>query len=390
MPLKLFKYADGRSPNYYLRGTIRRKYIFESTGTADEAAAEEIRIKREGDELTASIHGPKAVATFMDALTAYVDSGKPTRFLGTYDPDTGRWDGLAGYFGGRRLASIGQKDLDAAAKALLPRASAQTRNRQIYTPFIAIWNRAAKAGDCDERKWTRPERQKGTRRHTEPTRRGTKAVGYSRAAEFVLAMSPAAAINATILFYTGMRPIELYCLNAADVDLEARWIVVKASKTGQRRGIPMHEGLAPLLAALKARGGPVARTHLGRPYAAKDDGGGQMKSAFRGARKRSGIPTSSPYTARHTVSTELVVRGVHPHVKDEILGHAVTDMSRHYTHVPQAPLIEAINRLPVPAEWAAGALHDEPPRTEPAAAPDARQPSRKSGRRKSAANRKSP
>jgi integrase/recombinase XerD len=51
-------------------------------------------------------------------------------------------------------------------------------------------------------------------------------------------MSPAAAINATILFYTGMRPIELYCLAAADVDPVARWIVrERRPKTGERRGV---------------------------------------------------------------------------------------------------------------------------------------------------------
>lgn len=31
--------------------------------------------------------------------------------------------------------------------------------------------------------------------------------------------------------------------------------------------------------------------------------------------------------------------------------HAVDDISRHYTHVPQAPLIEAINTLPTIQEW---------------------------------------
>ena len=59
----------------------------------------------------------------------------------------------------------------------------------------------------------------------------------------------------------------------------------------------------------------------------------------------------APCTARHTVSTQLVVEGVHPHKKDQILGHAADDMSRHYTHVPQAPLIEAINKLPTIREW---------------------------------------
>lgn len=78
-----------------------------------------------------------------------------------------------------------------------------------------------------------------------------------------------------------------------------------------------------------------------------------MKSAILGARRRSKVQGISPYTARHTVSTQLVVNGVHSHIKDQILGHAVDDMSRHYTNVPQKPLIDAINALPVPDAWRA-------------------------------------
>ncbi len=43
---------------------------------------------------------------------------------------------------------------------------------------------------------------------------------------------------------------------------------------------------------------------------------------------------------------------MHPYVKDQILGHAATEMSRVYTHIPQQPLIQAINTLPVIEGWA--------------------------------------
>ncbi|WP_275190925.1 tyrosine-type recombinase/integrase [Bradyrhizobium sp. CSA112] len=76
-----------------------------------------------------------------------------------------------------------------------------------------------------------------------------------------------------------------------------------------------------------------------------------MKKAIAAARLRTQVFDVAPYTARHTVSTQLVVEGVHPHKKDQILGHAADDMSRHYTHVPQAPLIEAINKLPTIQAW---------------------------------------
>lgn len=350
MPLNKFRYEDGRSPNWYLRGSVRGIAVLESTGTHDEDAAEQIRIKRESDLLEESIHGKRSTTTFLAAAVKYMERGGSPRYLGTLDEATGQWDGLIGRFALRRLSTIDQDDLDTAASEMYPDASPATRNRNVYTPFVAVWNDAAGDKKCEERKWKRPRKPKGTRQASAPARVGTTAVPLERAADFVLAMSPAAAINMSILFFTGMRPIELYCLDADKVNIEGRWLTTD-SKTGEPRGIPIHEGLVPLLTALVARGGPIARTHKGLPYEPRDDAGGQMKSAIDGARKRSGIRDIAPYTARHTFSTELVIQGVHPHVKDEILGHAVTTMSRRYTHVPQAPLIEAVNKVAMPERW---------------------------------------
>lgn len=121
----------------------------------------------------------------------------------------------------------------------------------------------------------------------------------------------------------------------------------------------MHDFLAPLFEALLARRDriqKVFRTFKGHPYTISAEGGGQLSNGIVAARRRlckKGIDISdvSPYTARHSCSTELVIAGVHQHIKDQILGHAADSMSRHYTNVPQAPLIDAINRLPVPEAW---------------------------------------
>jgi site-specific recombinase XerD len=104
----------------------------------------------------------------------------------------------------------------------------------------------------------------------------------------------------------------------------------------------------PLFTTLKARSGPIFRNSDGEPYVVKYGKSGQLKTAVRGAALRSGIKGVSLYTTRHTVSTQLVVEGVHQRIKDQILGHAVTEMSRRYTDVLQPALIEAINKLPVP------------------------------------------
>ena len=348
MPVELYRRRDAR--NIYIRGTVRGQRVYESTGTDDQRVAEEIRIKREAQLLEESVHGKRATVTFFECAVSYMERGGSPRFLGTRRD--GRWTGLLGVFERKRLNEITQADLDRAADKLLPDGSAETRNRQVYTPFIAVWNHGISNQWAEARKWSRPRRPRGTIHRLKPVRAGTRPVSYDRAATFVQAMSPAPAIVMTVLFYTGMRPIELFALRADEVDIKKRWIALPSSKTGEPRGVPMHDVLVPLLTCLVERGEPLFRTPRNDPYPLLEDGGGQLNSAIRGARRRTGILEISAYTARHTLSTQLVLNGIHPHIKDQILGHAVDDMSRRYTHVPQAHLIEAINTLPIIPAWA--------------------------------------
>jgi integrase len=353
MPLKLYK----RGKVYWISGTVHGQTVRESAGTQQKEVAEAIRAKREAGLVSDHVFGPKATRTFAQAVESYWKAGGDNRFTGAIYDD-GTRDGLLNHFYDKPLKDITQNDLDDAARTLYPTAQPETRNRQCYTPFIAVWNHAVKNGWADVRLWSRPKKPKGTNVvRLKSERSGQKPVDYDRAAKFVAAMSPAPAMLMTFLFYTGLRPIEAFALDAADVDLAGRWFVVRASKTGEPRGVPLHSFLCEWLAPLVERGladsKPLFRGPRGEPYTAVQEGGGGLKSAINGARRRSGIRDVSPYTGRHTVSTGLVVAGVHSHIKDQILGHAVTDMSRHYTNVPQASLVEAIDLLPVPALWRA-------------------------------------
>lgn len=356
MPLKLYK----RGSTYWITGTVKgighdgKKQsvsIRKSAQTTDRTVAEATRAKTESRILDEIAHGKAKVVTFREAAESYLEGGGSGRFLLDIKADDSE-SGLMVYFGETRLNDINQKTLDEAAASMFPNAQPETRNRQCYTPFIAVWNHAVKNGWATVRLWSRPRKPKGTNVVRLAKRRaGTFPVEYDHAARFVAAMSPGPAMLMTALFYTGMRPIEAFALTADEVDVPGRWITLTKTKTGEPRGIPIHEFLVPLLSALVGRGGRVFRTPRGEPYEAVEDGGGGLKSAINGARRRTCIKDIAPYTGRHSVSTGLVVAGVHPHIKDQILGHAADDMSRHYTNVPQAPLIEAINKLPVPDSW---------------------------------------
>lgn len=354
MPLKLTRRAG--SDNWYIRGTVRGQSLFESTGTSDREIAEALRIKTEARLLSESVHGKKATITFEEATDAYLAAGGSDRFLIKVST-SGKVSGIAAHFRGKLLKDLGQSDLDTAARTLFPNATPETRNRQCYTPFIAVWNHAVASQWAEPRQWRRPRKPKGTNvTILKRPRAGSKPTSYDRAAQFIAAMSPAPAQIMTALFYTGMRPIEIFALEATDVNIPGRWITLDRSKTGEPRGVPIHEFLVPLFEALTKRGGILFRTHKGVPYPPTDGFGGQMSSAIEGARtrlKKRGIIIDdiSAYTARHTVSTQLVINDVHPYKKDQILGHVSDDMSRHYTHVPQEQLLHAINTLPVPPVW---------------------------------------
>src|SRR5262249_3767427 len=159
--------------------------------------------------LDESIFGKKLNITFAEAVKAYLANGGSNRFIAP----------LLRAFAEKRMRKITQHDLDATALALYPSTAPATRNRQCYTPFIAVWNYAAKNEWADLRMWQRPRKAKGTRSRTTTRRSGTLPVDYDRAAMFVSHMSPAPAMVMTALFYTGMRPIELFMLEATDVNI---------------------------------------------------------------------------------------------------------------------------------------------------------------------------
>ncbi|MCZ7887145.1 tyrosine-type recombinase/integrase [Agrobacterium salinitolerans] len=342
MPLKLIKRKD--SPSWWIRGTVRGISVYKSARSDDRETAETIRIVTERQLLEESIFGKRLTVTFRQAAEVYLEAGGSKRFLAP----------LLQSIGKREIRTMKQIDLDGIARKLHPGATAPTLNRQVYTPFIAVWNHAVVNEWADLKKWKRPSARKGTLQAGTPMRTGTSPVSYERAAIFVSSLPPAPAMIFTALFYTGMRPIELLSLCMKDIDVRGRWIVVRSSKTGEPRGVPMHDLLVPLFDALLKRADmspQIFRSFKGKPYRVAGNYGGQLSSSIDKARRASGINDISAYTARHTVSTQLVINAVHPHIKDQILGHASDGMSRHYTNVPQAPLIEAINSLPVPEVW---------------------------------------
>lgn len=330
MSLKLVKRP--KSPNWNLRGTIRGIRIEESTGVADRKIAEEIKAKREAEILRESIYGKSATATFAHAAVSYLENGGDGTYLGP----------LIDHFSTTLLIKIDQAALDGAAKKILPKAGPATRNRKVYTPTSAVLHHAARQALCPKPIIQRPKQPPGRIRWLE----------LDQVNKLIDACSPHLRPLVLFLFYTGARVAEAVYLDWACVDLKRGHVEFLKTKNGLARGVPLHPRLVASLASLKHRDGAVFRKPgtkckpIGDPYEEKDEGGGQIKTAFNGACRRAGITDFRPHDCRHTWATWHYRANRDLGALQKLGGWKTLSMVMRYAHTNVAEHAATINALP--------------------------------------------
>lgn len=325
MPLKLFKGRHG-SPNFYLRGTVRGIRIDESTGTGSRAKAEEVRTKRESELLEQSIHGRRATATFASAALSYMQQGGEARYLTP----------LIEHFGNTKLSQIDQDAIDRAARMLKPGKATSTVNRQIHTPISSVLKHASTRGWCEFKPVERPRQPKGK----------TRWLSVEEAQRLIRECSQHLAPMVTFMLYTGARVAEAVYLNWKEVDLARAHVMFLDTKNGEERGVPLHTAAVATLANLPHRKGAVFRKPDGKPYLEKDDGGGQIKTAFNAACRRAKLKGVTPHTLRHTWATWYYQEHRDLARLMELGGWKSLNMVSRYAHVNSSHNAASINALP--------------------------------------------
>lgn len=252
------------SHHWYLRGSVRGVRVDESTGTGDRAAAEAIRIKREAEVLNRSVFGHRETLTFAEAATLYMKANGERRFLTP----------IIRHFKVEKVDTIDQRSLDEAARKILPKGAAATRNRQVYTPTIAVLRYAGVTTP-----FKRPKVERSAASFVE---RDYLAALLPHCSEKLAALL-------TFMFFTGRRIGDAVKLEWSDVKLQQRTALIREPKNGKPMSVyltgPVFEALAnmenktgkvfgyafrwsvykPLRAACAAAGVPYVPPHqLGR------------------------------------------------------------------------------------------------------------------------------
>lgn len=206
-----------RRPYYRVRGTYLGVRVDRSTETSDKTKARQF-LKGLETAIERGAFSERPQLTLAAAITSYVQAGGENRFLAP----------ILKHFGkGALAADIDQASADAAAAAIYPTRAMSTRNRQFYTPLLAVLHHAKLTPDI-----TRPRGASGTARTV-----------FLNANEIERVLAEAMREDAefgallTVLCYTGLRLSEGLRIRCEDVRLDEQVMICGTTKNGLPRGV---------------------------------------------------------------------------------------------------------------------------------------------------------
>src|SRR5215472_2449000 len=272
---------------------IRRRAQSDSPKLAEEEAA-----ALEAEILRSAWHGERRGSrTFAEAVTSYLEAAPRS------ETTKALCRRLLLALGTARLSDIDQGTVARLkARVLRPDALPATVSRRIIVPLRAVLRHAHRRGWCDAPVFDIPRRAEGRTLYVLP----------EEAERLVNAAAPHVKPLLLFLLGTGARMSEAIELEWRDLDLQGGRAIFWRTKTGKRRVAQLPPRLVAALAALPHREGAVFRWEItpspsGRPTRINTyvdhgrEGGGQIKTAWKGAIRRAGLnPDLTPHDCRHT------------------------------------------------------------------------------------------
>src|SRR6266702_3075895 len=144
----------------------------------------------------------------------------------------------------------------------------------------------------------------------------------------------------TVALHSGMRLGEILNLRLYDLDFASGFILVRDSKNGESRHVPMDTILFALFRAYPRR--PVTDLVFSSRC------GGHIvdvRTGFQNACKRAGLIDLHFHDLRHTFASQFVMSGGDLYILKEILGHKSITMTQRYAHLSPTYKIKAIDRM---------------------------------------------
>src|SRR6266550_3589293 len=144
----------------------------------------------------------------------------------------------------------------------------------------------------------------------------------------------------SVALHSGMRLGEILNLCWHDLDFASSFILVRDSKNGESRHVPMDAILSALFRAYPHRPGTDLVLSSSRGGRIVD-----VRTGFLNSCKRAGSTDLHFHDLRHTFASQFVMAGGDLYILKEILGHKSITMSQRYAHLSPTYKIKAIDRM---------------------------------------------
>jgi integrase len=144
----------------------------------------------------------------------------------------------------------------------------------------------------------------------------------------------------SVALHSGMRLGEILNLFWHDLDFASGFILVRDSKNGEARHVPMDATLSVLFRAYPHR--------LGTDLVFSSSRGGRIvdvRTRFLNSCKRAGPTDLHFHDLRHTFASQFMMAGGDLYILKEILGHKSITMAQRYTHLSPTYKVKAIDRM---------------------------------------------
>ena len=318
--------------------------VRESTGLVSEPHAEAERIKLEQRLLDERTYGKRATTTFSEAVIVYRQKGHSTdRFVGV----------LNEHFGMRQLSAITDLDVMKFAALHYPNAQPQTVDRQVYTPMVAIWREAHAAGMCGPHEFRRPKKPEREAVRPASDEQIAALLAISDAASNSLREHPSKSekiqpwLSRTmaailLLSFTGARASEVCRIAPADIDWVAQTVLLRKTKNGKPRQVPLAPMVLEALLPLRQAVGPICG------YANR----WQLNRALETACKAAGVPVmTSHQIGRHAFAARLLRQGKTLKEVQEAGGWSAASMpmiAATYAHLEKSAVDAAVREADGP------------------------------------------
>ncbi len=144
----------------------------------------------------------------------------------------------------------------------------------------------------------------------------------------------------TIALHTGMRSGEIRSLNWGDLDFDSGFLIIRDSKNGEARHVPMDSTVVNLFCNYQ-------RT-AGSDFVFTNAAGGRigwLQHGFRKALVRAGLSDLHFHDLRHTFASQWMMAGGELYALKDILGHKTIAMTQRYAHLSPAYRRSMVDRM---------------------------------------------